>query len=228
VIILNKITNRLVHEDILLRNYFRDLPTHECKHWNPKRIRIYCESAHYCRITLKSNSTDEIRRFQKAYYLGRHFAFFKYLSEIGKAISNHKRFTGEILCQGREDPVNVRVPLTRARLVGPVAAAGAGQNNANAIGNPSKQLANRQPAKPQNGTDQQPNGPTSVKELFNSSSCVEPPFTCPHPRIQFFLYTRWAGAVSKAKLRTLQVRIGDKEKKRSYVRSRPKGSACQK
>ncbi|XP_050541867.1 lipase member I-like [Daktulosphaira vitifoliae] len=32
--------------------------------------------------------------------------------------------------------------------------------------------------------------PTSVAELYNSTSCIEPPFSCPHPRIQFFLYTR--------------------------------------
>ncbi|XKL63824.1 hypothetical protein PGB90_006188 [Kerria lacca] len=30
----------------------------------------------------------------------------------------------------------------------------------------------------------------SVQDLFNTSSCVDPPFKCPHPRIQFFLYTR--------------------------------------
>nr|CAD7451865.1 unnamed protein product [Timema tahoe] len=32
--------------------------------------------------------------------------------------------------------------------------------------------------------------PMSVKDLFNTSSCVDPPYTCPHPRIQFYLYTR--------------------------------------
>ncbi|XP_065215613.1 phospholipase A1 member A-like [Planococcus citri] len=31
----------------------------------------------------------------------------------------------------------------------------------------------------------------SVQDLVNNnSSCVDPPFICPHPRIQFFLYTR--------------------------------------
>lgn len=32
---------------------------------------------------------------------------------------------------------------------------------------------------------------TSVNDLFNTSSCVDPPFVCPHPRIQFYLYTRY-------------------------------------
>ncbi|KAK3919215.1 Pancreatic lipase-related protein 2, partial [Frankliniella fusca] len=31
---------------------------------------------------------------------------------------------------------------------------------------------------------------TSVRDLFNTSSCIEPPLTCPHPRIHFYLYTR--------------------------------------
>ncbi|XP_043277018.1 phospholipase A1 member A [Venturia canescens] len=30
----------------------------------------------------------------------------------------------------------------------------------------------------------------TIKDLFNSTSCVPPPFTCPHPQIQFYLYTR--------------------------------------
>lgn len=31
----------------------------------------------------------------------------------------------------------------------------------------------------------------SIQDLVNNnSSCVDPPFKCPHPRIQFFLYTR--------------------------------------
>lgn len=31
----------------------------------------------------------------------------------------------------------------------------------------------------------------SIQDLLNNtSSCVDPPFKCPHPRIQFFLYTR--------------------------------------
>lgn len=32
--------------------------------------------------------------------------------------------------------------------------------------------------------------PISLGDLYNTSSCVEPPITCPHPRIQFYLYTR--------------------------------------
>ncbi|KAJ1519687.1 hypothetical protein ONE63_004950 [Megalurothrips usitatus] len=31
---------------------------------------------------------------------------------------------------------------------------------------------------------------TSVRDLFNTTSCIEPPLTCPHPRIHFYLYTR--------------------------------------
>ncbi|XP_063982529.1 uncharacterized protein LOC135165303 isoform X1 [Diachasmimorpha longicaudata] len=30
----------------------------------------------------------------------------------------------------------------------------------------------------------------TLKDLFNSSSCAKPPYTCPHPQIQFYLYTR--------------------------------------
>ncbi|XP_046664366.1 pancreatic lipase-related protein 2 [Homalodisca vitripennis] len=33
-----------------------------------------------------------------------------------------------------------------------------------------------------------------VGDLWNTSSCIEPPFACPHPRIQFFLYTRYTQA----------------------------------
>ena len=27
-------------------------------------------------------------------------------------------------------------------------------------------------------------------DMFNTSSCLEKPFRCPHPKIRFFLYTR--------------------------------------
>ncbi|XP_044006296.1 phospholipase A1 member A-like isoform X2 [Aphidius gifuensis] len=30
----------------------------------------------------------------------------------------------------------------------------------------------------------------TLKDLFNSSSCARPPYTCPHPQIEFYLYTR--------------------------------------
>nr|XP_033323648.1 uncharacterized protein LOC117218972 isoform X2 [Megalopta genalis] len=30
----------------------------------------------------------------------------------------------------------------------------------------------------------------TFKDLFNSSSCAQPPFECPHPRIEYYLYTR--------------------------------------
>lgn len=97
--------------------------------------------------------------------------------------------SGEILCQRRDPPERLPLPLGRPRAI-PIAAAQ--NNNANSIDRPSKQTAGKQPQKQQNVTQKQttPTPPVSVKELFNSSSCVEPPFTCPHPRIQFFLYTR--------------------------------------
>ncbi|CAH0389246.1 unnamed protein product [Bemisia tabaci] len=31
----------------------------------------------------------------------------------------------------------------------------------------------------------------NARDLQNTTSCVEPPYECPHPRIQFFLYTRY-------------------------------------
>lgn len=37
--------------------------------------------------------------------------------------------------------------------------------------------------------------PTKVTDLYNTTSCIEPPFTCPHKRIQFYLYTRQAIAI---------------------------------
>ncbi|OAD52787.1 Phospholipase A1 member A [Eufriesea mexicana] len=30
----------------------------------------------------------------------------------------------------------------------------------------------------------------TFKDLFNSTSCAKPPFECPHPQIEFYLYTR--------------------------------------
>ncbi|XP_034944017.1 phospholipase A1 member A [Chelonus insularis] len=35
-----------------------------------------------------------------------------------------------------------------------------------------------------------PAPPKTLQDLFNSSSCAKPPFTCPHPQIEFYLYTR--------------------------------------
>ncbi|KAL4084179.1 hypothetical protein QTP88_028012 [Uroleucon formosanum] len=90
---------------------------------------------------------------------------------------------GKILCQSRDAPAaRFQTPLPKGRAI-PVASANGGLA-ANAISRPTKQ---------QQDTVQKqttPTPPVSVKELFNSSSCVEPPFTCPHPRIQFYLYTR--------------------------------------
>lgn len=96
------------------------------------------------------------------------------------------RVSGEILCQGRDAPASARLqtPLPKGRAI-PVASANGGPA-ANAIGRPTKQQ--QQDAIQKQTT---PTPPVSVKELFNSSSCVEPPFTCPHPRIQFYLYTRY-------------------------------------
>lgn len=94
---------------------------------------------------------------------------------------------GEILCQGRDAPAGRlrQTPLPKGRAI-PVAAVNGGPA-ANVIGRPTKQQQQQQDAVQKQTT---PTPPVSVKELFNSSSCVEPPFTCPHPRIQFYLYTR--------------------------------------
>ncbi|XP_026752296.1 pancreatic lipase-related protein 2 isoform X1 [Galleria mellonella] len=32
--------------------------------------------------------------------------------------------------------------------------------------------------------------PQSVQDLFNTTSCIRPPYKCPHPNMQFYLYTR--------------------------------------
>ncbi|XP_065159167.1 pancreatic lipase-related protein 2 [Atheta coriaria] len=32
--------------------------------------------------------------------------------------------------------------------------------------------------------------PQTVQDLYNTSSCIPKPFTCPHPQIQYYLYTR--------------------------------------
>ncbi|XP_026463547.1 pancreatic lipase-related protein 2-like [Ctenocephalides felis] len=49
-----------------------------------------------------------------------------------------------------------------------------------------KPPASQQPApKPET-----PQKAQSIRDLFNTTSCLEPPFTCPHPRIQMYLYTR--------------------------------------
>ncbi|XP_077287016.1 phospholipase A1 member A [Arctopsyche grandis] len=38
--------------------------------------------------------------------------------------------------------------------------------------------------------DDLPKRPENVADLFNTTSCLNPPFRCPHQRIQFFLFTR--------------------------------------
>lgn len=58
--------------------------------------------------------------------------------------------------------------------------------------NSQEVLSNQLP--PTNQLPQVPPRPpsvVSVQDLVNSTSCVDPPFKCPHPRIQFFLYTRY-------------------------------------
>ncbi|XP_012055835.1 PREDICTED: uncharacterized protein LOC105618916 [Atta cephalotes] len=30
----------------------------------------------------------------------------------------------------------------------------------------------------------------TLRDLFNSTSCAKPPYICPHPQIEFYLYTR--------------------------------------
>ncbi|XP_039285454.1 phospholipase A1 1 [Nilaparvata lugens] len=47
------------------------------------------------------------------------------------------------------------------------------------------------PALPQTQDDNELNSVTGVRDLFNTSSCVDPPLKCPHYRIQFYLYTRY-------------------------------------
>jgi len=32
--------------------------------------------------------------------------------------------------------------------------------------------------------------PTKISDLYNTTSCIQPPYTCPHETIQFHLYTR--------------------------------------
>ncbi|XP_022814753.1 phospholipase A1 member A-like [Spodoptera litura] len=32
--------------------------------------------------------------------------------------------------------------------------------------------------------------PQSVRDLLNTTSCIQPPYRCPHPKMQFYLYTR--------------------------------------
>lgn len=39
-------------------------------------------------------------------------------------------------------------------------------------------------------TKNKPERAKTVTDLFNTSSCGEPPFRCPYPRIEFYLYTR--------------------------------------
>lgn len=33
-------------------------------------------------------------------------------------------------------------------------------------------------------------GQTDDKNVYNTTSCIEKPYRCPHPKIKFFLYTR--------------------------------------
>lgn len=53
-----------------------------------------------------------------------------------------------------------------------------------------RQQKQQQQQTPDAQPNQKPPQVTSVQDLFNTTSCVDPPFKCPHPRIQFFLYTR--------------------------------------
>lgn len=32
--------------------------------------------------------------------------------------------------------------------------------------------------------------PETVQDLFNTTSCIPKPYRCPHPQIEFYLYTR--------------------------------------
>lgn len=55
-----------------------------------------------------------------------------------------------------------------------------------------KQLQQQQVAQPQQTQQPRPPPPPvqSVQDLLSNASCIDPPFKCPHPRIQFYLYTR--------------------------------------
>lgn len=38
--------------------------------------------------------------------------------------------------------------------------------------------------------EKDPKKPSTLGELYNTSSCIPKPYRCPHPRIQYYLYTR--------------------------------------
>ncbi|XP_017780436.1 PREDICTED: pancreatic lipase-related protein 2 [Nicrophorus vespilloides] len=38
--------------------------------------------------------------------------------------------------------------------------------------------------------EKEPKKPSTVQELYNTSSCIPKPYICPHPMIQYYLYTR--------------------------------------
>ncbi|XP_043466047.1 phospholipase A1 member A isoform X2 [Leptopilina heterotoma] len=42
----------------------------------------------------------------------------------------------------------------------------------------------------QHGVTAQNQQNKTLKDLFNSTSCAQPPYKCPHPQIEFYLYTR--------------------------------------
>ncbi|XP_071455106.1 pancreatic triacylglycerol lipase-like [Hetaerina americana] len=57
----------------------------------------------------------------------------------------------------------------------------------NALGQ-QPQRQNKQPAVAKKAA--RPGRAKTVTDLFNTSSCADPPYRCPYPRIEFYLYTR--------------------------------------
>ncbi|PSN50074.1 hypothetical protein C0J52_04198 [Blattella germanica] len=47
------------------------------------------------------------------------------------------------------------------------------------------------------GAEAQQRGESAEPNVFNTSSCIEPPYRCPHRRIQFYLYTRYVLSLLK-------------------------------
>ncbi|XP_050541855.1 pancreatic lipase-related protein 2-like [Daktulosphaira vitifoliae] len=80
----------------------------------------------------------------------------------------------KVTCQENLNSKKIEIRTAASRSISPKSTQQ--QINTNSI-------TNDLPIKPINQLD-------TITELYNSTSCIEPPFSCPHPRIQFFLYTR--------------------------------------
>lgn len=40
------------------------------------------------------------------------------------------------------------------------------------------------------GNEEEQKKAQTFRDLFNTTSCIPGPYVCPHPKIQFYLYTR--------------------------------------